>query len=137
MTGLRISELGSLSWDQVDLAKGEIRLAAQNTKTKRSRVIPINRELRTLLERLPRFSDGLVFHGPQGGRVKPDKVRTKLVHRVLKPLAARFPKEGKGKSFIDGRLHSFRHYFCSTCANSHVPELTVRNWLGHRDSRMI
>ncbi len=47
--------------------QGEIRLAAQNTKTKRSRVIPINRELRTLLERLPRFSDGSFFMGRKEG----------------------------------------------------------------------
>jgi integrase len=37
----------------------------------------------------------------------------------------------------DGRLHSFRHYFCSACANNGVPEPMVRAWLGHRDSKMI
>ena len=39
--------------------------------------------------------------------------------------------------FKDGRLHSFRHYFCSTCANSGVPEQVVMNWLGHRSSAMV
>lgn len=36
-----------------------------------------------------------------------------------------------------GRLHSFQHYLCSTCANSGVPELVVMRWLGHTGSRMV
>jgi integrase len=36
-----------------------------------------------------------------------------------------------------GRLHSFRHYFCSRYANSGVPEQVVMAWLGHADSKMV
>jgi len=39
--------------------------------------------------------------------------------------------------FSDGRLHSFRHYFCSMCANNNVPEQLLMNWLGHRQSAMV
>lgn len=38
---------------------------------------------------------------------------------------------------MHGRLHSFRHYFCSTFAISGVPERMVMDWLGHADSEMI
>ncbi|SFJ27791.1 RNA 3'-terminal phosphate cyclase [Planctomicrobium piriforme] len=41
------------------------------------------------------------------------------------------------RGFIDGRLHSFRHYFCSTCANAGVKERVLMNWLGHRNSKMV
>jgi len=39
--------------------------------------------------------------------------------------------------FKDGYVHSFRHFFCSQCANSGVPEQMLMSWLGHRSSRMI
>jgi integrase len=80
--------------------------------------------------------EGYVFRGPRGGRLKPDTVRRILVREVLEPLAHRFPSTGE-KGFRDGRLHSFRHYFCSTCANSGVPERMVMEWLGHVDSEMV
>ena len=39
--------------------------------------------------------------------------------------------------FKDGRLHSCRHYFCSTCANNGVPEQVLMEWLGHQSSAMV
>src|SRR4051812_41379552 len=36
-----------------------------------------------------------------------------------------------------GRLHGFRHYFCSQSADSGTPEQMLMSWLGHRDSEMI
>ena len=81
--------------------------------------------------------DAYVFHGPRGGRLKPDTVRRILVREVIEPLTERFPSPTDEKGFRDARLHSFRHYFCSTCANSGVPERMVMEWLGHVDSEMV
>jgi integrase len=81
--------------------------------------------------------DPYVFYGPRGGRLKPDTVRNCLVSDVIMPIAHRFPVTDDEKSFKDGRLHSFRHYFCSTCANSGVPEMVTMQWLGHADSEMV
>jgi integrase len=87
---------------------------------------------------MKRHPDGRVFHGPLGGKLKPDTVRNILVRDVLTPLASRFPSGTEGKGFIDGRLHSFRHYFCSQSANSgQVSEQTLMMWLGHRDSKTV
>jgi len=52
-------------------------------------------------------------------------------------LKNQFPKRGDEKGFEDGRVHSFRHYFCSTCANSGVPARMVMEWLGHQDGEMV
>ena len=100
------------------------------------RAFPVHPDLRAVIDRLPR-TDAYVFHGPRGGRIKPDTIRNVLVREVLKPMKAKFPKRGDEKSFEDGRVHSFRHYFCSTCANSGVPERMVMEWLGHQDSEMV
>ena len=85
---------------------------------------------------MPGTRDGVIFHGPRSGAIKADTVRTILIREVLTPLAGRFPSPGV-VGFRDGRLHSFRHYFCSVAANSGVPELAVMSWLGHSASAMV
>jgi integrase len=78
-----------------------------------------------------------LFHGPRGGRLKPDTVRNVLIREVIKPLEPKFPSPEDEKGFKDGRLHSFRHYFVSMCANNNIPERVTMEWLGHQDSEMV
>jgi len=59
-----------------------------------------------------------------------------LISIVLTPLSTRFPRRGT-QGLVDGRLHSMRHFFCSTCANAGTPGEVLMEWLGHRDSRMV
>jgi integrase len=148
-TGVRISELAALRWSDVSddvqrlqivderhrrrRAAGEVR----TTKTGRSRAFPIHGDLRRVLETLPRPADGRIFHGPLGGRLKADVVRRALIREVLEKLKDRFPTRTGEIGFINGRLHSFRHFFCSTCAQSGVPEHVVMSWLGHSSSKMV
>ena len=105
-------------------------------KTHRGRWLPIHPDLLSVLKQLPRL-DKLVFRGPRGGRVKPDTIRNILVREVIKPLLPRFRDSDAPSEFERGRLHSFRHYFASTCANRGVPERVVMSWLGHQDSEMV
>lgn len=147
-TGLRISELAALRWSDIRLDDGVLTVADESgfvgqkitrrsTKNSRSRRLPIQKELLSILQTLPR-RDAHVFLGPRGGRLKPDTVRNILVREVIEPLSSRFPKVYPGeRSFEDGRLHSFRHYFCSACANRGIAEWAVMEWLGHADSEMV
>ncbi|MDB5348489.1 MAG: integrase family protein [Schlesneria sp.] len=148
-TGLRISELASLRWSDVDMEKGLISLTDETTKKSRQgkekrttksgrdRTFPIHKTLLEVLGLLPHHSDGRVFHGPLDGKIKADTVRRILIRDVLTPLSPQFPSAVDELGFVDGRLHSFRHYFCSNCANSKVPERVLMKWLGHRNSRMV
>jgi integrase len=149
-TGLRISELASLRHSDIDREKSLITLTdestqfrhrsarvARQTKSGRGRSFPIHHELRPVLDHLVPAADGLVFHGPRGGRLKPDTVRRVLIRDVLTPLGKQLASSTGSPDFRDGRLHSFRHYFCSACAASGVPERVVMEWLGHRDSAMV
>jgi integrase len=62
-TGMRKGEILQLTWNKVDLKAGFIRLQDTDTKTARRRSIPIGRELREVLQRLPIVLDA------HGGRV--------------------------------------------------------------------
>ncbi len=149
-TGLRISELISLRWSDINFATGMVTLADESSSRKirsgraartlkggRGRSFPLHGELRPALEAMPRHPDGYVFHGPEGGRLKADTARRALIRDVLTPLEPQFPAPEGEVGFIDGRLHSFRHFFCSLCAGRGVPQQVVMRWLGHRDSKMV
>jgi integrase len=147
-TGLRISELASLRWSDVDLKTGRVTLTDESgrahttpgrrreLKSGRGRQLPLHRQLANVLKAMP-HNDGFVFHGPRGGRLKPDTVRQILVREVIKPLIGKFPSSSEEQGFKDGRLHSFRHYFASTCALNGVSERVAMQWLGHQDSDMV
>ncbi|MEQ8854388.1 tyrosine-type recombinase/integrase [Gimesia sp.] len=148
-TGMRISELAGLMWKDIDLQRQIILLADESrrrdaatknrrtTKSGKSRSFPIHPDLMDVLIAIDKHQDGLVFHGPLGGKIKPDTIRNILIREVLEPLSETFPAEPGKARFQDGRLHSFRHYFCSVCANNGTPERVLMNWLGHSSSRMV
>lgn len=147
-TGRRIGELASLRWSDLDFSKSILSLTDETaspakrrserrtTKTGHSRSFPIHADLLMVLENKLRRGPQ-VFYGPKDGRLKPDTVRNVLIREVLRPLQSRFPKQDDTTGFADGRLHSFRHYFCSTCANNGIPQQMVMHWLGHRSSEMV
>ncbi len=147
-TGLRIGELCSLRWTDLDLSVGHLFLTDETArrgegdvqrrelKGRRSRSFPIHPDLANVLKN--RLQQGpYVIYGPRGGRLKPDTVRRVFIREVIEPLQGQFPTPEGSKGFKDGRLHSFRHAYCSQCANSNVPERMVMHWLGHQDSTMI
>ncbi len=148
-TGLRISELGKLRWSDLDDNLQVLRIVDERhrrrrpgteprrTKTGRSRAFPIHPDLAAVLSRMDRSSDGVICHGPLGGGLKADTVRRILVRDVLNKLKDRFPKAEGDIGFEDGRLHSFRHYFCSVAAQAGTAEHTVMSWLGHSSSKMV
>src|SRR5262249_45629501 len=113
------------------------RQQARQTKSHRERCLPIHEQLQQVLENMVRHRDGRVFHGPKGGRLKPDTVRNIFKAHVLGKLAKTFPGTADQRGITAGRLHSFRHYFCSMSANQGIPEQVLMTWLGHADSEMI
>ncbi|HBN77819.1 MAG TPA: hypothetical protein DD473_18815 [Planctomycetaceae bacterium] len=149
-TGMRIGEFVSLRWSDIDLLNNIIQLTDERSskrrkqagsvrtiKGKRGRTIPLHESFKTILLQIPKHQDGLIFHGPLGGKMKPDVVRRNLIKHVLEPLRYRFPIPAGEIGFEHGRLHSFRHYFVSEAFRQNVTEAQIMEWVGHKDSEMI
>lgn len=148
-TGMRIGELAALRWGDITPDQKTLRVSndppgragtprgRRRTKSRRDRTIPIHANLLAVLKDKSRNTDGLVFRGPRGGKLKPDTVRTILIRDVLEPLKQQFPAAPGERGFEHGRPHSFRHYFCSTAVNGGTPMATLMEWLGHQDSAMV
>lgn len=147
-TGLRSNELASLQWTDLDLESERLSLTDETgiktsnetnrrtLKSGRNRSFPLNKDLLKVLKEITPKND-YVFLGPKGRRLFPSYLRQALVQEVILPLKKYFPSKDSEQGFKDGRIHSFRHYFCSMCSNNLVPERIVMKWLGHTNSDMI
>ncbi len=148
-TELRISEAIALRWQDIDFDRNIIHVVndrrgsvgsqtpKRRTKNKKDRWSPMPDDLRQALLQGCQSWKGRVDHGPQGEVLNADSVRLIFIREVINPLKQLFPTAADERGFEHGRLHSFRHYFCSQCANQDVPERMVMKWLGHKDSAMI
>jgi integrase len=149
-TGMRIGELTGLRWSDVDLKANVIRIAderssrrkvqagtARTTKGRRSRSIPIHPELRKLLVKLDRRAGGHVFRAARGGILRENNALRILKEQVIQPLAKKFPTVDGEIGFEHGTFHSLRHFFCSQCFLGGASEGEIREWLGHRDSKVV
>ncbi|MBC7335427.1 MAG: site-specific integrase, partial [Clostridia bacterium] len=145
-TGMRLGELLSLTWEQVDLAAGTITVmnlhgeddAIQEAKTESSkRSIPIfpevhraltNQRARLAQEKLaagPLYEDrDLVFPNHIGRPSCPKNVR----RRHYKPALERagLPRET--------HFHALRHTFATSLLRRGVDVKKVSAWLGHADA---
>ncbi len=148
-TGMRIGEFVSLRWSDIDLPANTIHLTDERSSTrkksrarrtikgKRGRAIPLHTTLKSILLSVPKHHDGVIFHGPRGGILKPDVIRRNLIKNVIAPLKNLFTTPDGEVGFKDGRLHSFRHYFISESFRQDVSEAQIMEWVGHKDSDMV
>ncbi|MBX3027655.1 site-specific integrase [bacterium] len=145
LTGGRVGELTSLIWDDIDLTKGEVRIARSVTWAHRrdepasgptykppktsagKRRIPLRPELVAALRRwklaCPPTADGWVFPSSEGTPVH----RSTLAHKALHPAC-----DAAGVKRV--RLHSLRHTFASTLLMAGRADTEVAALCGHKDS---
>ena len=124
-TGLRKAELINLRWENLDLTKGAEQMTIEScddweTKTGKSRVIPLLGEALEIVERQRGKNPTYVFTSPEGKMVHPDRI-----YHALKQCLAEL--------HLEGDVHKMRHTFASNLAMSGVPLLQIRDLLGHTD----
>ena len=127
--GLRIGEVEQLRWNDIQVNNGSytmihIRRGGSNgtPKDKDERFVPVHPKVAELLGKV-RHKTGPVFS-------------TINERRLLKRV-----KHLCGKCDFDNpkqyKLHSFRHYFASLCANHNIAYRKALAWLGHSSSEML
>ena len=57
--------------------------------------------------------------------------------KVIEPLSEKFPTPEGEIGFRHGTFHGFRHFFCSQCFLGGASEGEIREWMGHRESKIV
>jgi len=129
---IRIGELQQLRWEDVDFDLNVIHIQRGGgdgkTKDKEDRFIPIHaRKLKPILRSLPRKSE-MVFLMPDGRQVSPKKLRAYL-KSLSKQCGFQNPRQYK--------LHTFRYFFASYCAQQNLSYKYILEWMGHSSSAIL
>jgi integrase len=147
-TGMRVSELRTMRWRQVDFLGRPVRVGKAKTKSSEGRLIPLNETAyRTLQEWRGRFPDprpeDYIFpserYGLSGeGGHKSGKVSVYDVD-PSKPIGSwKVAWTACRKTAgVTCRLHDFRHSFVSALAEAQVADSTLMSLTGHMSKRMI
>ena len=121
-SALRVSELCSLGWEQLDLEQGLVRVVGKGSRT---RIVPVGRRAREALAAWRKESGGVAGQPLFPGRAGPLTVRA--VQARLKTLAQR---QGVWKRV---HPHLLRHSCASHMLESSGNLRAVQEMLGHAD----
>jgi integrase len=114
-TGIRLGEIVSFRWNQVDFARGLI--LVKGTKTGRNRTVPMNSVVRETLATLDRSDDG-------------DSIFD--INDVKRSFS--YPCEKAG--IVDFRFHDLRHTAATRLADRGADAFQIAALLGHTTIQM-
>ena len=123
-TGSRLNETIQAKWSQVDTENGVWRIPASNSKSKRTRSVPLNDSALWVLEQARLQGDfEHIFANPETG--KPFVTITRVWYRIRKQV---------GISHL--RIHDLRHSFASLLVSGGRSLYEVQQILGHSDPKV-
>lgn len=132
-TALRVSELTSLKWTNIDLVKNNI--FVEEGKGNKQRIIPINPEYKTDIQNYKDYltnfhkNDNSIFKGyvfPRNERNTNINITTKTIRCIVKDTVHEAGIKGKHIS-----PHSLRHTFASHSLLNNMSIPSLANILGH------
>lgn len=147
-TGQRLKDIASLTWANVDLERGEIRLST--SKTGRRQIIPMAKPLRTFISdraagdnpKAPLFPNAFTYGTRSGGSsVLSQQFYEILVAAGLAPVRTIIRDHtGVGRSAkrakSDISFHSLRHTATSLLKGAGVSESVAREIIGHESAEI-
>lgn len=122
-TGCRKTELLTLRWADIDLARRYLLLRPENTKANKARAIPLNQSAIKALEQLQRGNDSEWVFAKRNGERK-------------KTMNWGFRKSLESAGIEDFHIHDLRHTFASWLVSEGVELIKVRDLLGHSTIKM-
>lgn len=123
-TGMRRGEILGLRWEDVQLAKGEVRLAPGATKTRTGRTIPISARLGCILQ-LRRLDPSGREHPPTA------RVFGNEIGQRVGSIKTAWNAACRRAGIENLHFHDLRREAGSRWLEGGVPLQTVRDWLGH------
>jgi len=129
-SGLRLAELLSLRWTDLDFVSKVIQIKNSEiftTKSRKNRVVPMSEDLYTLLKERKdnvKCESAFVFHDKKGKPLKEQTISQKFKKYVI-------------SAGINNRLHfhSMRHSFATHLVKKGVPLFAIQKLLGHSTSK--
>lgn len=122
-SGLRLSELSTLDWRDLDLNAGEVRVTGKGSK---SRLVPVGKQaieaLRAWRKVAPHAGDDAVFTSAKGRRLGNRAIQLRLAH---------WARVGGAEQRV--HPHMLRHSFASHMLESSADLRAVQELLGHAD----
>lgn len=117
-TGMRLSEILRLQWNQIDFRNKEIRV--EKTKSERFRYIPMNSVLAEMFQRMKKstFNNTYLFPNPNTGK-------------PFTTIKTAFNAAKRRASISDLRFHDLRHTAATRMIEAGVDVNTVKEILGH------
>jgi integrase len=128
-TGMRLGEILPLTWEKIDFKERVIRLAAEDTKDRERRTIPICEALMEVLRAIPRGIHGPVFR--YAGRAITD-IETGIANACEKAKILYGRKTKGGFTF-----HDLRHTFNTNMRKAGVAESVIMDITGHSTREMF
>lgn len=125
-TGMRKGEIIKLKWNNIDMENNNITIDKSNSKSKKTRKLPINTLLRRLLleQKLKNGSSEYVFLTPKGEPYAREDSLNQSYRAAL------------NKADIQGlRFHDLRHTAGTRLGEMGVPIQVIQEILGHADIR--
>lgn len=118
---LRREEARMLTWKDVDLKRGYIRIQSKpgfSPKSKKSRTVPIHPEIARLLRQMPQDGRYIFDSGKSSPKFNPDYI-TQRFRKIAKRLG------------IKKRLHDLRHTAATRLIEAGASLKAVQEFLGH------
>jgi integrase len=147
-TGLRVSELRTLQWKQIDMFERSVTVGKSKTRGGEGRMVPLNREAFTALtEWRENFCDPApehyVFPSERYGLKGFEGMKRGMVavwdRNLNKPIGSWKTSWGicRKAAKVDCRLHDLRHTFVSRLAEGQNPDQTIMALAGHVSRKMM
>jgi integrase/recombinase XerD len=125
-SGLRVSELVSLTLPQVNLQQGLVKVIGKGNK---ERLVPLGEEALNWLERYLREARGLLLGTTQSDVLFPGKRKTAMTRQAFWQLIKRYALQAEISKHLSP--HTLRHAFATHLLNHGADLRVVQLLLGH------
>ena len=127
-TGLRVSELVGLSWSQVNLVVGVVRIVGKGNK---ERLVPLGDLARDKLDEYLKFTRLDILHGRVSDALFPTARGAAMTRQAFWHLIKRYALKAGLRSELSP--HTLRHAFATHLLNHGADLRVVQLLLGHAD----